>query len=193
MVLNSLCTTYRALNIDEKKQFLLILAQDLHVNTQMVCTLMLSSAAKPTTDRILLRCNRVCSISRTIWQRSKLLSQEQPRRHQHTLLFGTTTTLSATCARFATFEALSRRCMRLVAIRCWMNVLAALRPGIVDLFPADFISTRGRHALPCAHESRSARYSSQELSARCGSVGIAVAGCQSEGKNLHPSLTLMVL
>lgn len=40
MVLNSLCTTYRALNIDEKKQFLLILARDLHVNAQLVRTQM---------------------------------------------------------------------------------------------------------------------------------------------------------
>ncbi|KAE9252609.1 hypothetical protein PF004_g1904 [Phytophthora fragariae] len=32
VVIQSLCTTYRGMNIDEKKQFLLILAQDLHID-----------------------------------------------------------------------------------------------------------------------------------------------------------------
>jgi hypothetical protein len=36
VVIQSLCTTYRCMNIDEKKQFLLILAQDLHVDTAAV-------------------------------------------------------------------------------------------------------------------------------------------------------------
>ncbi|KAF4324519.1 hypothetical protein BBO99_00001745 [Phytophthora kernoviae] len=35
VVIQSLCSTYRSMNIDEKKQFLLILAQDLHVDTTM--------------------------------------------------------------------------------------------------------------------------------------------------------------
>ncbi|RLN90856.1 hypothetical protein BBJ28_00012187 [Nothophytophthora sp. Chile5] len=35
VVIRSLCTTYRGMNIDEKKQFLLILAQDLHIDTAM--------------------------------------------------------------------------------------------------------------------------------------------------------------
>ncbi|KAF1791281.1 Malonyl-CoA decarboxylase [Phytophthora cactorum] len=33
VVIQSLCTTYRGMHIDEKKQFLLILAQDLHIDT----------------------------------------------------------------------------------------------------------------------------------------------------------------
>ncbi|RLN94124.1 hypothetical protein BBJ28_00022443 [Nothophytophthora sp. Chile5] len=35
VVVRSLCTTYRGMNINEKKQFLLILAQDLHIDTAM--------------------------------------------------------------------------------------------------------------------------------------------------------------
>lgn len=36
VVIQSLCTTYRGMNIDEKKQFLLILAQDLHIDPAVV-------------------------------------------------------------------------------------------------------------------------------------------------------------
>ncbi|ETN24317.1 hypothetical protein PPTG_00696 [Phytophthora nicotianae INRA-310] len=42
VVIQSLCTTYRGMDIDEKKQFLLILAQDLHIDTAMA----LQSAAQ---------------------------------------------------------------------------------------------------------------------------------------------------
>ncbi|KAL4108711.1 hypothetical protein PRIC1_000420 [Phytophthora ramorum] len=42
VIVQSLCTTYRGMNIDEKKQFLLILAQDLHIDTALV----LQSAAQ---------------------------------------------------------------------------------------------------------------------------------------------------
>lgn len=37
VVIASLCAKYRTLNIEEKKQFLLILARDLHVDTAVVC------------------------------------------------------------------------------------------------------------------------------------------------------------
>lgn len=37
VVIASLCAKYRTLNIEEKKQFLLILARDLHVDTTVVC------------------------------------------------------------------------------------------------------------------------------------------------------------
>lgn len=40
VVIASLCAKYRTLNIEEKKQFLLILARDLHVDTAVVCLTM---------------------------------------------------------------------------------------------------------------------------------------------------------
>ncbi|KAG7401222.1 hypothetical protein PHYBOEH_002406 [Phytophthora boehmeriae] len=42
VVIQSLCSTFRGMNIDEKKQFLLILAEDLHIDTAMA----LQSAAQ---------------------------------------------------------------------------------------------------------------------------------------------------
>lgn len=36
IVIRSLCTRYAAMNIDDKKQFLLILARDLHLDTDSV-------------------------------------------------------------------------------------------------------------------------------------------------------------
>lgn len=61
VVIASLCAKYRTLNIEEKKQFLLILARDLHVDTAVV-RICISMCLVPSTSRT-VTCTSTCHVS----------------------------------------------------------------------------------------------------------------------------------